>query len=234
MIYHNSWSEQAKNQFEKAVAAHGGWQAWNELASVRIKINKFTGFLQQLKGLGRTYEIPDSVIINPKSRRADFHYADHTDTFHDGRLVYSTRQVTVEDGRSLFTSTTFEQWQPQHALYFFGYATVNYLSYPFILPQFELLNFKTTGSSHCYTIRFPGNFHTHCAIQTFYFDSENKLSRHDYHAPFAGPLVFGAHYTEGYVSHKGLQLAQIRKVRPRIGSLVLPLYGIYAEMEFVP
>lgn len=206
--------------------------AWEKLEKLQFQMKTFKGALVFVKGLGRTFFASRSIHVFPKQRKVEFLYEDHTDTFENGRIIYSRSKKQIENGRLLFRRTTFEQWYPQHAAYFFGYAWANYMSYPFILPNFELLNFKVhNNGSAAFKIRFPIDFHTHCQDQIFYFSQQKMLCRHDYRAELAGPLVFGAHFTQDYTQSQELQIGFIRKVRPRLGAVLLPIYGIFGEIE---
>jgi hypothetical protein len=230
MNYHESWTTEAKSHFEEIIKAHGGWEAWNQLECLSLELKSFKGFLVFVKGLGRTFAAPEQIEVFPKKRRVDFKYPSHTDTFESGKIIYSPEKKTVDDGRTLFRKTSFEKWYPQHAAYFFGYAWANYLSYPFILPEYRLLSWERKQQVTTFTIEFPESLHTHSRVQKFYFNEMNLLSRNDYRAEFAGPLVYGAHHTSEYVNFKGLQVAQLREVYPRLGRVVIPIYGIYAEL----
>lgn len=229
--YHASWPSPAIERFEKHIAAHGGWDAWDRFDRVTLDLVEFRGLLPFVKGLGRTFVKPNTITIDPKKRVTEFGYGSYSDVFIDGKLIYSLEKIEIADGRSIFKKTTFERWTPAHALYFFGYAWANYIGYPFILTPFELLEWKTGAGGSVFKIRFPESFHTHCPVQTFYFAEYGKLARHDYHAPFAGPFVYGAHKSEGYEATDGVQIGLIRKVHERIGTVALPGYGIYARLS---
>jgi hypothetical protein len=231
MKFHESWPIDAVSAFEQAIAAHGGWKAWNEFKTVDLRLLEFRGLLPFIKGLHKTFFPPRLMKIDPKRRHVEFEYETHTDVFDDGRLLFSSEKRVVENGRQLFTGSTFERWRPQHGLYFFGYAWANYIGYPFILPKFHLLKWKTSNSITEFTIQFPKTFHTHSAVQTFFFDSNQLLFRHDYHADVAGSVFYGAHFTEGYEEFNGIKIACIRKVRPRLWRISAPMYGIYARLE---
>jgi len=135
------------------------------------------------------------------------------------------------DGRSLFRRTPFEKWDDRQAVYFFGYALVCYLSYPFILKDCELIKLKTTDSGSKVKVRFPKSFHTHCPVQTFCFDRQYQMDRQDYWAKVAGPFVRSANCCRDYIDYKGISLSLTRHVRPRIGSVVFPITGLRAEYE---
>ncbi|MCC2678351.1 MAG: hypothetical protein K0R29_927 [Pseudobdellovibrio sp.] len=230
-MYHQSWSPEAKTEFEKIISAHGGWQAWSQFSDFSFTIKQFSGFLLLVKGQHRSFNSPQNATINPKTKTLIFDYGTHQDTYADGKLILASGK-TVEDGKTLFTKGVFEQWTPAHMLYFFGYALVNYAGYPFILPEHELLNFQLNENKSYFEIRFPEGFRTHSRVQRFYFDKRHLLVRHDYRAELAGPFVFGAHETHDYKEYKGLQMAQTRKVKPRLWKWGFRPYGIYAELIF--
>lgn len=215
MKYHSSWPSPAIVAFEKAIVAHGGWQAWSDFDEVTLKLREFRGFLLDLKGFGKTFSPPIDVTINPKNKRVAFNYGAFRDTYRNGALIFSPEQKHVADGRTLFSRSVFEKWQPQHALYFFGYAWANYIGYPFILPEFELMDWKIHKLTSWFKIRFPDGLHAHSRIQKFYFDSNSRLFRNDYRADYAGSIFYGAHFTEDYQSYKGLQISCLRNVRRR-------------------
>jgi len=232
MKYHASWPVSALESFEKAIAAHGGWAAWGKFETITMKLKKFEGFLPSVKGLTKTFQAPKEITVNPKIRFVEFDYGVHKDTFLDGKLTLSREEKVISDGRTIFKKATFEKWTPEHSLYFFGYAWANYIGYPFILPQFELMGWKIKGLTTRFKIKFPDGFHTHSRIQKFYFNRSHMLSKHDYHADYAGSIFYAAHCTEGYEEKNGLKFSGIRKVRPRIGTIALPFYGVYAELGF--
>ncbi len=233
MNYHVSWPEDARRFLDKVVNAHGGHASWDKVHSITFSLKKFSGALLFAKGLNRTFQPAKKIWVYPKQRKVTFEYQDHVNSFENGKVTFSKEGKVIPDGRMIFRRSTFEQWSPAHATYFFGYAWANYISYPFILSEFELLSHELNSDNPFLEIKFPEGFHTHCRIQKFYFNKDHLLSRHDYHAELAGPLVYGAHSCSGYVEHQGVKIATIREVRPKMGSIVLPIYGIYGEIQLV-
>lgn len=231
-MYHKSWSPEAKEEFEKCIVAHGGWDAWSQFDEFTFDVKKFCGFLLVVKGQNRSFFSPKKVRVNPKTKTLAFDYSTHVDTYADGLLTLTQENKVIQDGLKLFTKGVFEQWTPAHMLYFFGYALVNYVSYPFILPEFELIRFKSKNGKSVFDIRFSEDFRTHSREQRFYFNERHLLARHDYHAELAGPFVFGAHETHDYKLHQGIMISQTRKVKPRVLNWGFRPYGIYAELVF--
>lgn len=231
MQYHSSWKKNEKEIFEKCITAHGGWTAWKALTKIEFKLDKFTGGLVFAKGLNRSFFNPTKIVAFPHQQRIDFIYPSHTDTYQGGEVTYSDLKVRIDNGRSIFTGRTLEKWLPEHAAYFFGYAWTNYISYPFILPQFELLDFTVIGENQIFKIKFSEGHRTHCKIQSFYFNKSNLLFRHDYRATLAGPFVYGAHFTHDYQEIYGIQFACTRVVNAKLGGVVTPMNGIYGKMS---
>lgn len=186
MNYHSSWNDKAKTYFENIIQAHGGWSAWDKFDNLKFKLNNFKGLLVYAKGLNRSFIAPIEIKVDPKERKTEFVYESHSNYFENGKVIFSAQKKTIENGRELFKKSTFEQWKPEHLIYFFGYAWTNYISYPFILPEFELLSYKIqNGILTQLEIKFPKNFHTHCQVQTFFFNQNNLLQKHNYRAEYA-------------------------------------------------
>lgn len=72
MNYHESWPPQAVLSFERSIAAHGGWRAWDDFKTVSLKLTEFRGLLPFIKGLGTTFFAPKIMRIDPKNRIAEF------------------------------------------------------------------------------------------------------------------------------------------------------------------
>ena len=229
--YDSSWTKEARERFEDVVAAHGGWAAWSAVERIDFELTQFSGALLFLKGYPRSFVRPGRVSVLPHERVVTFEYPTHRDKFEDGRVTFGVEQQVLANGRVAFSGATFERWHALHATYFFGYAWANYLSYPFILPNHQLLRCDVRPRSSSFTIAFNSTFHTHSEVQEFYFGPDHLLRRHDYRAALAGPLVYGAHLTQRYTAHQGLQVALTRIVFPRAGRVPLPIKGITGELR---
>lgn len=232
-MYNSTWNLEAKSQLEKCIVAHGGWTAWEKMTEVSIKLSKFYGFLLFIKGLHRRFFTPTQIRVGTKSLDVQFIYDGHTDFYKNGQLMSGLSKQVYPEGTDLFSRNFFEQWSPLHALYFFGSALVNYVSYPFILPKFDLIDFKLSEKGSVFKIRFPKACRTHSEVQTFYFNSQNLLFRHDYTARLIGPFIKGAHFTEDYERYKGVMIAKTRRVFPRVGPFYIKVPAIYANLNLV-
>ena len=232
MTYHPSWPEQAQEVFEKCVAAHGGWDAWNDFDSIEFEIEQFGGMIPVLKGIGGLLERLQKIKVQPHKRRVDFYYMDHMDTFENGKLIYSSEGKVIEEGRAIFRRGHFEQWEAQHALYFFGYAFSNYFGYPFILKDHKMTWFEEKPDLY-FEIEFEDGFDTHSKKQIFWFDETYILYRHDYTADVAGSLLVGSHFTSDYRSFNGIKVSRLRRVKPRLWKQVLPGNALSAQLKFM-
>jgi hypothetical protein len=116
----------------------------------------------------------------------------------------------------------FFYWDPLDSLYFAGYAMWNYLTMPLLLrrPGVEVREGGPWEESKGQTwnrleVSFPPGIHTHSRKQTFYFDPDGLLRRHDYTAEPFGTWANSAHYSTGHREFDGVVVATSRRVVPR-------------------
>ena len=64
-------------------------------------------------------------------------------------------------------------------------------------------------------VTFPPGLDTHCPRQSFLYDDELRLRRHDYTAEVVGRWAHAAHACEGHVEAGGLRFPTRRRVTPR-------------------
>lgn len=229
-VFHPSWTAPARAALSCIVEAHGGWPAWEAARFFHLKVEKLGGLLLFLKGLDRTFQAPDSIIVHPKSRKVAFRYDGHEDTYDDGSVSCPRTNLFVKDGRTLFSGRTFERWDAARCAYFFGYAFTCYLGYPFTLAQCKLVSFRQRDGELILEVDFPTNAHVHCTRQRFLFGSDGLLARHDYRARLGGPLVWGVHYTSNYVPVGGIQVARSRMARAGLGRLDTRIPGLHGTL----
>jgi hypothetical protein len=223
---HPSWTPSATAALSRVVDAHGGWQAWDAAGLFHLEVERLGGLLMFLKGLGRTFRAPQSIIVQPKLRRVVLVYDDHEDTYEDGAVSCPRSSLRVADGRTLFSGGTFERWDAARAAYFFGYAFSCYLSYPFSLVHCRLVSHAERNGELTLEVDFPANAHVHSTRQRFLFGKDGLLVRHDYRARLAGPLVWGVHYTSDYVPVQGIQVARCRMARAGLGRIDTRIPGL--------
>jgi len=113
------------------------------------------------------------------------------------------------------------RWDALDATYFAGYAMWNYLTTPLLLTRDEIE--VTEGRPWVrdgqpwrrLDARFPSDLQTHSAKQSFFFDSDGRLVRHDYTAEVVAARAHAAHYCSAHREFDGLVLPTRRRVLPR-------------------
>jgi hypothetical protein len=184
-----------------------------------------------MKGVGRTFTLPSRVEIEPARARAvlfDYPQDGSTGVFEAGRVALGDSPLA--EHRATFRGLRkWRRWQPLDALYFFGYALTHYHAVPFTLLDAELRAWDTRHRA--LTVAFPTAVHTHCAVQTFYFDETGLIVRHDYAAEIVGFWALGAHLWRDYVTVEGLPIATHRRVYARFLHMPLPIVALDARFE---
>jgi hypothetical protein len=143
--------------------------------------------------------------------------------------------AALANGRDAFRGArTFGRWSPLQALYFLGYAVTHYHALPFTLVDARPLGLARArvGGQRLRGVRvdLPDGLHTHSRIQTFYFEEDGLLRRHDYVAEVVGPWARGAHSWEDFALAGDLAVARRRHVVARLGARPLPVTVLHAEL----
>jgi hypothetical protein len=237
------WDGPALALLEAAIQRHGGWEAWRSLRVLDVRPRLLGGMLPWLKGYGRTFRLPPRAEVYPHDERVVFHdypTAGATGTFERGRLtlVDAGGGVTfsAENGREAFRGwRKLRRWSAAGALYFFGYALTHYHSLPFSLGRGRPLGLRQVRHEgrtlQALEVELPPELHTHCRRQTFYFDDQGLLRRHDYVADIVGGWARGAHLWRDFVTVAGLQMACTRHVVARLGRRTTRFVALHAELE---
>jgi hypothetical protein len=236
------WTGPARALLEAAVRRHGGWEAWRALQKIVVVPKRLSGMLPWLKGYRRTFQLPPRAEIDPHDGRAtffDYPVAGATSTFARGALSLTDPQGAIVtatgDGRAAFRGLRkWRRWTPADALYFFGYALTHYHALPFTLGHGRPLGIhlirsdgrRLTGVE----VELPPELHTHSRRQTFYFDAEGLLRRHDYVADVAGAWARGAHFWRSFLTVEGIEMASVRHVVARLGRRATPFVALHAEL----
>jgi hypothetical protein len=230
--------EAIDTRLQRVIDAHGGMDAWHRLESITLRLRHLGGPLPLAKGLGRTFIAPERITIAPSRRRVVFHDfpapGDET-VFDNGRMQVHTDAPTpaldTPDYRRRFRGLVkYRLWSPTDAAYFFGYALATYLSVPFVLPAYAT-DLCEVGDRLRVRARFPADIETHSAVQTFWFNRDGLLARHDYRADIVGWWATGAHLTSDYDVLDGWPIATRRRVFARVLDVVLPVPVLSADVE---
>jgi hypothetical protein len=136
------------------------------------------------------------------------------------RVTIGTHQR--DDPRASFTGLTWRSsWDdPARVGYFVGYAMWNYLTTPFLFTYDGVVTregepWREDGQTwRRLHVTFPERIATHSRQQTFYYDGDGLLRRHDYVVDVNGGAVAG-HYTDGHRTFDGLVVPTRRQVYPR-------------------
>jgi hypothetical protein len=235
------WTGEVRALLDAAIRRHGGWDAWRSLGSLIVRPQALSGLVPWLKGFGRTFRLPSRAQIWPHDGTAiffDYPTAGASGTFSRGSLTIADGGATVAaipDARPSFRGLRkLRRWSPAHALYFFGYALTHYHGLPFTLGLGQPLGIhrvryqgrRLTGIE----VRLPLDLHTHSRRQTFYFEEDGLLRRHDYVADIVGGWARGAHFWRDFVTVSALQMASVRHVVARLGQRTTPFVALHAEL----
>ena len=181
-----------------AIEAHGGLERWNQFESLTARLVQ-GGVLWGLKGKAEVLERASVKVALRKERASHWPFAptDHRSSFTPHRVAIETSegQLIEEllDPRESFKGYEMETpWSNPQVAYFAGYTMWTYLTSPFILTQpgvvsEEIESWDENGQTwRRLRVRFPNSIATHSTVQTFYFDKQGLLRRHDYEVDIQG------------------------------------------------
>jgi hypothetical protein len=214
------------NLLQLTIDAHGGLERWQRFENVSAHLLN-GGVLWPLK---HQQGVLDDVNVRVALRRQ---WASHS-PFLDStlRTSFEPHRVAIEttDGdvveerlhpRDSFAGHRLETpWDLLQLAYFAGYAMWTYLTTPFVFAMDGVVTEELEPwAEHGETWRrlkvtFPLGIATHSTVQTFYFDSDGLLRRHDYETEVAGGTP-AAHYVHEYQEFSGIRVPTRRRVLAR-------------------
>ena len=209
-----------------AINAHGGLDRWRQLKTVSARLLQ-GGVLWQLKGQGG---VLDDVHVTVDLRKEwashrPFGQSNRHSSFQPDRVAIEMNGGEVVEERAnpreSFSGHKFDTpWDSLDLAYFAGYAMWTYMNTPFLfalsgIETEELESWQENGE----TLRrlkatFPESIATHSAVQTFYFDRQGRLKRHDYEVDIAGGTP-AAHYVSGLTDVSGILVPTRHMIYPR-------------------
>ncbi|MDV6234486.1 hypothetical protein CH379_002455 [Leptospira ellisii] len=223
---------------ERAIDRFGGWKLWERLDSVEFRFERLGAPLPVLKGLGRTFQKHGSVRIFPKRMTTEFPEYPSPDkkiVFQNGKVgIFNIEEEPLSFGIPNYRDTfsgfgKYRRWNALDVSYFFGYAVLQYLGVPFILREHAVRETEFANGFRIDAV-FPPGAHVHCRRQSYFFDREGLLVRHDYTADVVGVWAKGAHFTSVYSEWEGLPIATERNVFVRLGTFATPIPVLSAKL----
>jgi len=210
----------------RAMDAHGGLERWRQLKIISARLRQ-GGVLWKLKGQeGVLNDVHVTVDVRKEwaSHRPFGHQNRHS-SFQPDRVAIETNDGQVVEERAKpresFKGHVFDTpWDSLQLAYFAGYAMWTYLNTPFLfaLPGVkteELESWKENGEAwRRLRVTFPERVATHSAEQTFYFDRQGLLKRHDYEVEVAGGAA-AAHYVSALTDVSGIVVPTKHTIFPR-------------------
>jgi len=209
-----------------AVDGHGGMHRWDRISRFRVCAS-ITGAIWELKGKpglladveleGETRDQRLKITPFPwPGRYTTWEPYRQTLETTDGMLVAERRDpVTSFDGL-----TRESPWDDLQVAYFAAEANWNYVVAPFLFmrPDFtveEVEPWQEDGQTwRRLVVTFPPSIVANSRQQTYYFDDDGLLRRHDYSVDIlgGGPAV---HYTSDYREFDGIMVPTRRRVHVR-------------------
>jgi hypothetical protein len=176
---------------ERAVAAHGGLDRWNQIKSITVDAC-ITGALWHVKGKADALkDVRFEVDTTREVLAMDFSGQDKRSIFEPARVVIQRRDGTLIDARDeperSFDGHQLETpWDDIHLAYFSGEALWTYLNIPFLYarPGFiteEIAPIEVDGERwRRLTVTFPDHINSHTREQVSCFGPDGLLRRHDF------------------------------------------------------
>jgi len=75
--FNESWTQAGMKIADKAIERHGGWKAWENLSSIKIRPLNLSGMVPTIKGYGKSFYRPKVIEIFPKEQRVLFREFPH-------------------------------------------------------------------------------------------------------------------------------------------------------------
>lgn len=218
---------------ERIVDAHGGLPYWQSLSAVEVELSVW-GLLFRAKHIRPLRHVV--LVVDTDDPRAvikDFPEPGCTATLlgtHRVEIRHTSGAVLRhrDNPRRAFDHPRrLLYWDDLDFTYFCGYAMWCYLTVPFLL----LSNWvhiqsceRDADGGVALRVDFPDFLPVHSPTQTFYFDPQGRLVRHDYTAEVVGGWARAAHLCSAYRRFGSLWMPTRRRVYPR-GPAGRPLPG---------
>jgi hypothetical protein len=223
---------------DEVLEAHGGLERWRAARTVQARVRS-GGLLLRTRVPGNRFaDYRLAVEVDqPRAVMDPFPKHGQRGVFERGRVRIETDAgdliASRDDPRAAFFGRAGLRrnlrWDALDSAYFAGYAMWNYLTTPLLLTRDgvevgEGDSWEEDGERwRRLEVTFPDGLDTHSRRQSFYFDAQGRLRRHDYVAEPVGRWARAAHYCAEHAQAGGLVFPTRRRVRPiRRGNRSLP------------
>lgn len=213
----------------QALEVAGGLERWQKATRIRARV-RTGGLLVRTRVPGNRfsdYQITVGVQ-EPLVEIAPFPDDGLFGVFDHGRVRVENRQGGIIALRNHPRSQFFGlrglqrnfRWDALDSVYFAGYAMWCYLTTPYLLARSDVhvehgANWHERGETwRRLNVTFPSDIDTHSPRQTYYFDDDGRLRRHDYVALVVGGWAKAAHYCADIIDVDGFSFPTRRWVRP--------------------
>jgi hypothetical protein len=217
-----------------AVNAAGGLHRFNSFGSVSAQLHHSGGLwqLKQREGVLTDSRVTVQLHEQRVSHRPFAPSTDHS-VYTPSRVEIHRQDHTLVEAldqpRATFEGYEMETpWSNLQLAYFAGYTMWTYLTSPFLLKgdgveAHEIEPWIVDGLPlRRLRVKFPQAIASHSQVQTFYFDADGLLRRHDYEVDIQGRNA-AARYLSDYVEVQGIQMPTRFRVYPRTpDNLALP------------
>ena len=193
---------------DEIVEAHGGLDAWRGTDRVRLRARS-GGLLLRTRAPGDGFaDVQVEVGIGSvHASAAPFPGPGRRGVYADGAVRIETDAGEVVESRRNPRPCFFGRagirrnfrWDELDLVYFAGYAWWNYLNHPLLLTRedvavVEAEPMRRDGQTwRRLDATFPAGLDTHSAGQSFFYDGDLRLRRHDYVAEVVGRWAHAAH-----------------------------------------
>ena len=215
---------------DEALEVHGSLERWRSARQIRARVRS-GGLLLRTRAPGTKmadYEITVDVQ-EPRSVFDPFPERGRRAVFEAGRARIETDTgeeiESRERPRELFSGLSGLRrnlrWDALDLTYFAGYAMWNYLTTPYLLTREGMdvdegePRVQDGEEWRRLNATFPDSIDTHSRRQSFYFDPDGLLRRHDYTPDVISRFARAAHLTDAHRQAGGLVFPTRRRVVPK-------------------
>jgi hypothetical protein len=214
---------------DEVLEAHGGGARWRAARRISARV-RTGGLLARTRMAGNRFADCRFEVepAEPRTIADPFPRDGERAVFDRGAVRVETADGEVLESRAEPRAAFFGfsgvrrnlRWDALDSIYFAGYAIWNYLTTPLLLTRegvevTEGEPWPADGETwRRLEASFPDGLDTHSREQTFYFDDDRLLRRHDYVPDVIGGWAHAAHMCADHVESGGMVFPTRRWVRP--------------------